>query len=59
MLTKGRIHLRRLAFSPAAFSLQSDGGPYIYVPMDWICKQKPTFYEQVTGVKICSLLFPS
>ena len=28
--TKGRIHLRRLVFSTLAFSLQSDGGPYIY-----------------------------
>jgi hypothetical protein len=28
---KGRIHLRRLVFSPSAFSLQSDGGPYILV----------------------------
>jgi hypothetical protein len=27
--TKGRIHLRRLVFSTLAFSLQSDGGPYI------------------------------
>jgi len=28
--TKGRIHLRRLVFSTLAFSLQSDGGPYIF-----------------------------
>jgi hypothetical protein len=28
--TEGRIHLRRLVTSPSAFSLQSDGGPYIY-----------------------------
>ena len=28
---KGRIHLRRLVFSLLAFSLQSDGGPYIHV----------------------------
>lgn len=28
--TEGRIHLRRLVFSPSAFSLQSDGGPYIF-----------------------------
>src|SRR5271170_246611 len=27
--TEGRIHLRRLVFSPSALSLQSDGGPYI------------------------------
>ena len=26
-----RIHLRRLAFSPSAFFLQSGGGPYIFV----------------------------
>ena len=44
--TKGRIHLRRLVFSPAAFSLQSDGGPYIR-PRD----DKRVFYEQVAGVK--------
>ena len=24
-----------------------------------ITSHKPTFYEQVTGVKVCSLLFPS
>jgi hypothetical protein len=28
--TEGRIHLRRLVFSPSAFSLQSDDGPYIF-----------------------------
>ena len=27
---KGRIHLRRLVFSPEAFPLQSRGGPYIF-----------------------------
>ena len=32
--SKGRIHLRRLVFSPSAFSLQSDGGPYIFVDVE-------------------------
>jgi hypothetical protein len=26
---------------------------------DDVGQHKPTFYEQVTGVKVCSLLFPS
>src|SRR5271170_7477778 len=32
--TEGRIHLRRLVSSPSAFSLQSDGGPYIHGNLD-------------------------
>jgi hypothetical protein len=28
-------------------------------PQVHITTDKPTFYEQVTGVKVCSLLFPS
>jgi len=38
---KGRIHLRRLVFSPSAFSLQSDGGPYILVHLPEMCRPDP------------------
>ena len=49
--TKSRIHLRRLVFSPSAFSLQSDGGPYKYVQMDyfWIARHPGAMPVQSPG----------
>jgi hypothetical protein len=34
--------------------LQSDGGPYIYVQLDWICKHWPTPKEQLLFLCILS-----
>ncbi|MFZ0339132.1 MAG: hypothetical protein WAL45_13945, partial [Terracidiphilus sp.] len=44
--TKGRIHLRRLVFSTLAFSLQSDGGPYILGHVDDGAAKRAQWYSK-------------